>query len=218
MSLITRDDMVQTRSPVNQRKFALDRWDAIYKDSVEKRKARLNTGDYKEFREEYIPFSAICVEYYEFSSDCLCGLAEIQSGNHDAVVHLADKRPHIFEFTKVIDGKSEKEEMKQLNSDGSVFNLMGEYDNVEFQTAIARKAVETATKKTLKTYQTSNGPSTLVIQVSCEEFHEENPHHKAVSDNMISQLKTLNYRVDDVVLMKLNFNGNGRVYNYVKIK
>jgi len=218
MSLISRDDMVLLRSPMNQREYALDRWNAIYKNSDEKKKARSNVGEYKEFREEYFPFSAVCVEFYNFSEDCTCGLAEVQSGNHDAIVHLSDNRPHIFEFTKVIDGKSDREDMKKLNSDGSVFRLMGEYDDVEIQTAVAEDAIKTATKKTLKTYQTSQGPSTLVIQVSCEEFHDDNPHHKAVKDNMFEQLRALNYRVDDVVVMTLRFDKNGNQYQYSKIK
>ncbi len=123
MSLITRDDMTQLRSPADQRIYALDKWHAICDDTVERHQARLNSGDYKEYREEYLPFSAICVEYFDFTEDCRCGLSEIKSGNHDAVVYLSDNSPHIFEFTQVIDGKSENMEIIRLHFQGLISTL-----------------------------------------------------------------------------------------------
>lgn len=210
--------MTKWRSPVEQHRYAENVWYRIKGDANEKRKARLNSGDYKEFREEFFPFSKICVEYYDFPETSNCRLSPDRSENHDGQVEGVSGEIHQFEITRVIKGDMEKEEMKALSRNGNVIQWTGKYGDTQEQRRVAEHALVIANDKSRKDYRSSTGSSTLVIQVSCEKFDESNSHHKAVYDYMVTELMTLKYLVDEVILMKPNFYEGGNTYSYVKIK
>lgn len=220
MTLITRKDMTTWRSPSKQKGFAQDVWNAIYNDASEKHQARLNQGDYKEFREEFYPFSHLCCDCYQFPESVKCRLSPDPSANHDGQVELVDGSIHQFELTRIIDGKLEKQEMRTLNDKGLTGLVWkGAASDTELQRGVADHTLLVAQGKALKDYRSSTGNSTLVIQVSCEHFFLSHPPHREVFDSMLEQLKSIEYQVSEVVLMSLSFDeSSDRRYEYIRVK
>lgn len=182
----------------------------IYGDTEIRKNARLRYEPFKTFLEEYLPFNDFCQYKYKNRKDVNCFL--FKGKEYDAVVEKESYK-HIIEITWPIDGQYIRNMSLQLNERGYTNNEIYAFDDTTKHENEIKRVIKIAKKKSIKDYEWS-GDSTLLIVFSRNDFRDENPKHKKILLTLVTQLKSIEYKVKNVLLLLKYDNSN----EFIRIK
>lgn len=165
--------------------------------------ARLKKEPYKTFIEELLPFSIYCTWKYDNRTDVECYLAKGTGGRDGIIKDLNTGEEHSIEITWPIDGRAAILEAKQLNETGvtkvKVRDLMDTSENIDAMNRI----FSTAEKKQLRDYTCIGGSTLIFVVDKWPLFWDDNPEHMKLFDSMIEQLQGIEFKADNILIMKM---------------
>lgn len=199
---ISKEAFAIPRTPSDLYLYKEEAYEYICSQSEMVKDARLHKEPFKTFAEELLPFSAYCSWKYGEREDVLCSLIIGNQAGDGLVRDLSRRTEHLIEITWPVDGRSDRLQAKQMNEQGfTECKVWSDNDVTEHKEAISR-LIEKAREKALKNYYAPNGESVLILVFDVWPlFWDDNPLHTLLIDNLITELKLIDYLVDEVFLM-----------------
>ncbi|MEK6580839.1 MAG: hypothetical protein AABZ25_00465 [Nitrospirota bacterium] len=213
---ISKEAFQKPRTPIDLQQYVDDAYEFIREHTEMVHAARLKKEPYKTFVEELLPFSAFCTWNYGNRTDVLCSLVPGTPGR-DAVVHdLTTDVEHSVEITWPIDGKQIVLEGKQLNeSRVREAKVWADDDTTELEKAMKR-ILDKAHDKSQKDYRFEGGSTLIFVFAEDPLFSRSNQKDVAILNDLIKQIREIDFRVDDVLLMLTQGRGKPKTFIIIK--
>jgi len=198
---ISKKAFQKPRTPIDLQQYVDDAYEFICGPEDILHAARLKKEPYKTFQEELLPFSAFCTWKYGNRTDVLCSLVPGTTGRDAIVHHLTTDVKHSVEITWPIDGKQIVQNNKQLNESHTIWRT-GWYDdgNTELKKAMER-ILNKAYDKSQKDYRSAGGSTLIFVFDEFSLFSRSDPKKVEILNNLIKQMREIDFRVDEVLLM-----------------
>jgi hypothetical protein len=198
--IVTKENIQCSRTARELREFLDHTFDAVRQDKSARENARSRKGLYKRLIEELWPLSLYFEKKYG-GSDCRL---KLQIGNQGFDALVLDEQGAEIERIEVswpIDGHKHAETVRLLNERGhGPFEIYK--DPCEKLRELFQRTLEGAKKKAVRDYKTVKGRSSLVLVVDpIPYYHPEIYEHRMEVDKLVTELSTINYQVDDVILL-----------------
>lgn len=209
------EDLEKYRTPSEMKSYFELKKDQIIKDKEYNDLARLKTGRFKVFLEEFYPLFCFSQSNYVPKNSEL----KVVIGNqgYDGLIKIITDEVRRVEITEYIDGKEEFEDAKKINERG--YSRMIVTDTSDLATKAENyleKVINNASKKANKNYK---GVTLIIVINTFIHINIWELDNKAFINNAICRIKLLPFNADEVFLLVKNGDQLDKIDNNIyKIK
>lgn len=198
---ISRKEFELQRTPRELQKYVCRAFEHIRSHPELVKRARLKREPYKTFLQELLPFSVFCHWKYGDRTDILCSLLPKNSVGDAVVQDRATGSDHLIEITYPIDGRKVVKQGRQLNARGMTDTEVWDYNDTAPHLEAVQRALSRGQEKSRNDYRAKGGSTLILVFKEDPYFWADEPEHQAILDRFVQDLRTIEFKVDDVVVL-----------------
>jgi hypothetical protein len=194
------NDLQAYRTPSQMKTYFESKYEEIISDQDYNKLARLKTGMYKNFLEEFYPL--LCFSQSKYVP--LDSEIRVVIGNqgYDGVIKFANSELKKIEVTEYIDGKTEHEDALLINQRGYSKIRISDTKDLGLKAEIYMDGiVANAYKKAIKNYE---GVTLIIVVNTFIHLDIWNLDTKCFIEKTINRLREIPFNTDEVYLLVRN--------------